>query len=177
MKKALGTGLLALGFAALTSCGGSSVSAPADTSGSNDSVETTTTVETPTVKAETFCEVANAYRQEITDVLANDDAENLEGSVLNTKEFWDSYKDYMTRLYNLAPDELVDDASMSFVSSMAAYEFMAKHDFDMAKAADDPEFSTDERFNGEEFGKAGARFQTYIDSTCTLPDAISNAGE
>jgi hypothetical protein len=172
VKKALGTGLLVLSIAVLASCGGSSVSAPADSSLSRDTAEPTTTVEAPTVKAETFCDVANAYRKEITDVLANDDAENLEGSVLNTKEFWDSYKDYMTRLYNLAPDELTEDASLSFVSSMAAYEFMAKHDFDMAKASEDPDFATDERFNGEEFGKAGARFQTYIDNTCTLPDAI-----
>lgn len=166
---------MVLAIALLASCGGSSVSAPADTSGSADtatSAETTSSVEAPTVKAETFCDVANAYRKEITDVLASDDAANLEGSVLNTKEFWDSYKDYMTRLYDLAPDELVDDASMSYVSSMAAYEFMAKHGFDMAKAAEDPGFATDERFNGEEFGKAGARFQTYIDNTCTLPDAI-----
>ena len=172
---ALGSSVAALAVAFVASCGGSSVSAPADTSGTADTVavaETTTSVEAPTVKAETFCDVANAYRKEITDVLANDDPSNLEGSVLNTKEFWDSYKDYMTRLYDLAPDELVDDASLSFVSSMAAYEFMAKHDFNMVKAAEDPDFTTDERFNGEEFGKAGARFQTYIDNTCTLPDAL-----
>lgn len=172
---ALGTGVAALAVVFVASCGGSSVSAPADTSASAETAvaaETTTTLEAPTVKAETFCDVANAYRKEITDVLANDDPSNLEGSVLNTKEFWDSYKDYMTRLYDLSPDELVDDASLSYVSSMAAYEFMAKHGFDMSKAAEDPDFTADERFNGEEFGKAGARFQTYIDSTCTFPDAL-----
>lgn len=162
-------------IALLASCGGSSVSAPADTRGALDTVssdETVVTGEAPTVKAETFCDVANAYRKEITDVLANDNAEDLDGSVLNTKEFWDSYKNYMTKLYDLSPDELVEDASLSYVSSMAAYEFMAKHGFDMTKAAEDPDFTTDERFNGEEFGKAGARFQAYIDNTCTFPDAL-----
>lgn len=162
---------MVLAAALVVSCGGSQEGTPRDTVVGNGA-EPTTTVEAPTVKAETFCDVANAYRVEITDVLAQDDPENIEGSVLNTKEFWDSYKDYMTRLYNLAPAEIVEDASMSFVSSMAAYDFMSKHGFDMTKAAEDPDFATDERFNGEEFGKAGARFQSYIDSNCTLAEAL-----
>jgi hypothetical protein len=171
VKSTLKIVAVAVVVAALSACGGSGGEST-DTAATDTAADTTTTVEAPTVKAETFCDVANNYMAEVTSVLANDDPEEIENSVLNTKEFWDTYKSYMTKLYNLAPDELVDDASMSFVSSMAAYEFMQKHDFNMAKAAEDPEFSTDERFNGEEFGKAGARFQSYIDSNCTLAKAL-----
>jgi len=125
--------------------------------------ETTTTTEPPT-----FCGVAKVYATEVLDALENESNADAENSPMNTRAFWDRYKELQTQMRNLAPAEIRADADVAYESAMAAYDYMEQFTFSMKLAGEDPTFANDERFTGEKYLKAGVAFQGYIDENCDI---------
>jgi hypothetical protein len=124
---------------------------------------TTTTTEPPT-----FCGVAKVYATEVVDALENESNQTAEDSPMNTRAFWERYKELQTQMLDLAPAEIKADADLSHESAMAAYDYMEQFTFSMKLASEDPSFAEDERFTGEKYLKAGAAFQNYIDENCDI---------
>lgn len=87
---------------------------------------------------------------------------------MNTRAFWERYKELQTQMLELAPEEIKADAVISHESAMAAYDYMEQFEFSMKLAADDPSFTNDERFTGEKYLKAGAAFEGYINDECGI---------
>lgn len=152
---------LVLLFGACAEDGSRSTSAPVSTATSV--VATTTTTEPPT-----FCGVAKVYATEVLDALDNESNADAENSPMNTRPFWDRYKDLQTQLRDLAPPEIKADALIAHESAMAAYDYMEQFTFSMKLAGQDPSFANDERFTGEKYLKAGTAFQGYIDKNCDI---------
>lgn len=125
--------------------------------------ETTTTTEPPT-----FCGVAKVYATEVLDALENESNADAENSPMNTRAFWDRYKELQTQMRDLAPAEIRADADVAYESAMAAYDYMEQFTFSMKLAGEDPTFANDERFTGEKYLKAGVAFQGYIDENCDI---------
>ncbi|MFM7745269.1 MAG: hypothetical protein ACKO8T_06360 [Actinomycetota bacterium] len=124
---------------------------------------TTTTTEPPT-----FCGVAKIYATEVVDALENESNQAAEDSPMNTRAFWERYKELQEQMRDLAPPEIKDAAETSFESAMAAYDYMEQFTFSMKLASEDPSFANDERFTGEKYLKAGVAFQNYIDDNCDI---------
>ncbi len=87
---------------------------------------------------------------------------------MNTRAFWERYKELQEQMRDLAPPEIKDAAETSFESAMAAYDYMEQFTFSMKLASEDPSFANDERFTGEKYLKAGVAFQNYIDENCEI---------
>jgi hypothetical protein len=87
---------------------------------------------------------------------------------MNTRAFWERYKELQEQMRDLAPPEIKDDAETTFESAMAAYDYMEQFTFSMKLASEDPSFANDERFTGEKYLKAGVAFQNYIDENCDI---------
>ena len=130
-----------------------------------DSVAATTTT---TTEPPTFCGVAKIYATEVVDALENESNQDAEDSPMNTRAFWERYKELQEQLRDLAPPEIKDAAETSFESAMAAYDYMEQFTFSMKLASEDPSFANDERFTGEKYMKAGVAFQNYIDENCDI---------
>ena len=131
---------------------------------SSDSVvETSTTTEPPT-----FCGVAKTYATEVLDALENESNKDAENSPMNTRAFWERYKELQTQMRELAPAEIAAEAQIAYESAMAAFEYMEQFTFSMKLASEDPSFANDERFTGEKYLKAGVAFQGYIDENCDI---------
>ena len=126
-------------------------------------VSTTTTTEPPT-----FCGVAKVYATEVLDALENESNQTAEDSPMNTRAFWERYKELQTQMRDLAPPDISADAGLAYESAMAAYDYMEEFTFSMKLASQDPTFANDERFTGEKYLKAGAAFQGYIDENCDI---------
>ena len=124
---------------------------------------TTTTTEPPT-----FCGVAKVYATEVVDALENESNQTADDSPMNTRAFWERYKELQTQMLDLAPEEIAADAVISHESAMAAYDYMEQFSFSMKLASEDPSFAEDERFTGEKYLKAGVAFQNYIDENCDI---------
>ena len=124
---------------------------------------TSTTTEPPT-----FCGVAKTYATEVLDALENESNKDAENSPMNTRAFWERYKELQTRMRELAPAEIAAEAQIAYESAMAAYEYMEQFTFSMKLASEDPSFANDERFTGEKYLKAGVAFQGYIDENCDI---------
>jgi hypothetical protein len=124
---------------------------------------TTTTTEPPT-----FCGVAKVYATEVVDALENESNQKADDSPMNTRAFWERYKELQTQMLDLAPAEIKADAAISHESAMAAYDYMEQFSFSMKLASEDPTFAEDERFTGEKYLKAGVAFQNYIDENCEI---------
>jgi len=131
---------------------------------STDSVAVTTT----TTEPPTFCGVAKTYATEVVDALENESNQVAEDSPMNTRAFWERYKELQEQMRDLAPPEIKDAAATAFESAMAAYDYMEQFTFSMKLASEDPSFANDERFTGEKYLKAGVAFQNYIDETCDI---------
>jgi hypothetical protein len=129
-----------------------------------DSVAATTT----TTEPPTFCGVAKIYATEVVDALENESNQAAEDSPMNTRAFWERYKELQEQMRDLAPPEIKDAAETSFESAMAAYDYMEQFTFSMKLASEDPSFANDERFTGEKYLKAGVAFQNYIDENCDI---------
>ncbi|MFM7093268.1 MAG: hypothetical protein ACKOYL_01740 [Actinomycetota bacterium] len=129
-----------------------------------DSVAVTTT----TTEPPTFCGVAKIYATEVVDALENKSNQAAEDSPMNTRAFWERYKELQERMRDLAPPAIKDAAETSFESAMAAYDYMEQFTFSMKLASEDPSFANDERFTGEKYLKAGVAFQNYIDENCDI---------
>jgi hypothetical protein len=129
-----------------------------------DSVAATTT----TTEPPTFCGVAKIYATEVVDALENESNQAAEDSPMNTRAFWERYKELQEQMRDLAPPEIKDAAETSFESAMAAYDYMEQFTFSMKLASEDPSFANDERFTGEKYLKAGVAFQNYIDENCEI---------
>ena len=127
------------------------------------SVESSTTTEPPT-----FCGVAKVYAAEVVDALENESNQTADDSPMNTRAFWERYKEFQTQMLDLAPAEIKADAAISHESAMAAYDYMEQFTFSMKLASEDPTFAEDERFTGEKYLKAGVAFQNYIDENCDI---------
>ena len=139
---------------------GTGATSPTATS---EAVTTTTTTAPPT-----FCGVAKVYATEVLDALENEGNADAENSPMNTRTFWERYKDLQTQLRDLAPAEIEADARIAHESAMAAYDYMEEFTFSMKLASEDPSFANDERFTGEKYLKAGVAFQDYIDENCDI---------
>lgn len=141
-----------------------------DSGGSTDGKKTETTIAdvTTTTQPATFCGVATTYATELVDALDNGANQTVEDSPLNTREFWQRYKELQTQMRDLAPAEISADAELAYESAMAAYDYMEEFEFSMKVASEDPSFANDERFTGEKYMKAGAAFQGYIDENCDI---------
>ncbi len=126
-------------------------------------VETSTTTEPPT-----FCGVAKTYATEVLDALENESNKDAENSPMNTRAFWERYKELQTQMRELAPAEIAAEAQIAYESAMAAFEYMEQFTFSMKLASEDPSFANDERFTGEKYLKAGVAFQGYIDENCDI---------
>lgn len=124
---------------------------------------TTTTTEPPT-----FCGVAKVYATEVVDALENESNQTADDSPMNTRAFWERYKELQTQMLDLAPEEIAADAVISHESAMAAYDYMEQFSFSMKLASEDPSFAEDERFTGEKYLKAGVAFQNYVDENCDI---------
>ncbi len=124
---------------------------------------TTTTTEPPT-----FCGVAKVYATEVVDALENESNQKADDSPMNTRAFWERYRELQTQMLDLAPEEVKADAKISHESAMAAYDYMEQFSFSMKLASEDPSFAEDERFTGEKYLKAGVAFQNYIDENCDI---------
>lgn len=129
-----------------------------------DSVAATTRTTEPA----TFCGVAQIYATEVVDALENESNQAAEDSPMNTRAFWERYKELQEQMRDLAPPEIKDDAETTFESAMAAYDYMEQFTFSMKLASEDPSFANDERFTGEKYLKAGVAFQNYIDENCDI---------
>jgi hypothetical protein len=129
----------------------------------DSTVATSTTTEPPT-----FCGVAKVYATEVLDALENESNADAENSPMNTRAFWERYKELQTQMRDLAPAEIKESAEISYESAMAAYEYMEQFTFSMKLASQDPSFANDERFTGEKYLKAGVAFQGYIDENCDI---------
>ena len=128
----------------------------------------TTALDVTTTVPETFCGVAKIYATEVVDALENEANEPAENSPLNTRAFWERYKELQTKLRDLAPSEIRADAQIAYESAMAAYDYMEEFTFSMKLASQDPTFVNDERFTGERYLRAGVVFQGYIDKNCDI---------
>ncbi len=124
---------------------------------------TTTTTEPPT-----FCDVAKVYATEVVDALENESNRAAEDSPMNTRAFWERYRELQTQMRDLAPPDISADAALAYESAMAAYDYMEEFTFSMKLASEDPTFANDERFTGEKYLKAGVAFQGYIDENCDI---------
>jgi hypothetical protein len=157
--------LLILGVVTLsmTACAedGSQATTPTETTEAVPA--TTTTTEPPT-----FCGVAKVYATEVVDALENESNQTADDSPMNTRAFWERYKELQTQMLDLAPEEIAADAVISHESAMAAYDYMEQFSFSMKLASEDPSFAEDERFTGEKYLKAGVAFQNYIDENCDI---------
>jgi hypothetical protein len=157
--------LLILGVVTLsmTACAedGSQATTPTETTEAVPA--TTTTTEPPT-----FCGVAKVYATEVVDALENESNQTADDSPMNTRAFWERYKELQTQMLDLAPEEIAADALISHESAMAAYDYMEQFSFSMKLASEDPSFAEDERFTGEKYLKAGVAFQNYIDENCDI---------
>ena len=132
--------------------------------------ETTESVVQPTTTTEppTFCGVAEVYATEVVDALENESNQTADDSPMNTRVFWDRYKELQTQMRDLAPPEIRADANIAYESAIAAYQYMEEFTFSMKLASQDPTFANDERFTGEKYLKAGVAFQNYIDENCDI---------
>jgi hypothetical protein len=153
-------GAFTLSFAACAE-DGSQETTPTETTESVPA--TTTTTEPPT-----FCGVAKVYATEVVDALENESNQTAEDSPMNTRAFWERYKELQTQMLDLAPEQIKTDAEISHESAMAAYGYMEQFSFSMKLASEDPSFAEDERFTGEKYLKAGVAFQNYIDENCDI---------
>ena len=135
---------------------------------STDVVAETTVPASTTTVPPTFCGVAKVYATEVLDALENESNQDAENSPMNTRAFWERYKELQEQMRDLAPPEIKDDAETSFESAMAAYDYMEQFTFSMKLASEDPSFANDERFTGEKYVKAGVAFQNYIDENCGI---------
>jgi hypothetical protein len=140
---------------------GSQATTPTETT---EAVPATTT----TTEAPTFCGVAKVYATEVVDALENESNQTADDSPMNTRAFWERYKELQTQMLDLAPEEIAADAVISHESAMAAYDYMEQFSFSMKLASEDPSFAEDERFTGEKYLKAGVAFQDYIDQNCDI---------
>jgi hypothetical protein len=129
----------------------------------DSTVAASTTTEPPT-----FCGVAEIYATEVLDALENESNKDAENSPMNTRAFWERYKELQTQMRDLAPPEIKESAEISYESAMAAYDYMEEFTFSMKTASEDPTFADDERFTGEKYLKAGVAFQGYIDEKCDI---------
>jgi len=129
-----------------------------------DSVAATTT----TTEPPTFCGVAETYATEVVDALENESNQTAEDAPMNTRAFWERYKELHEQMRDLAPPEIKAETETSFESAMAAYDYMEQFSFSMKLASQDPGFADDERFTGEKYVKAGLVFQNHIDENCDI---------
>jgi hypothetical protein len=140
--------------------------------GSQETTPTETTEAVPatatTTEPPTFCGVAKVYATEVVDALENESNQTADDSPMNTRAFWERYKELQTQMLDLAPEEIAADAVISHESAMAAYDYMEQFSFSMKLASEDPSFAEDERFTGEKYLKAGVAFQNYIDENCDI---------
>ena len=140
----------------------------AESAAPNTTPSTTVKAAPTATQPPTFCDVAKTYATEVLNALENDTNKDVESSPMNTKAFWLRYKKLQTQMRDLAPAEIKADSQIAWESAMAAYDYMEKFEFSMLIASKDPKFAQDERFTGEKYLKAGARFQNYIDKECRL---------
>lgn len=133
-----------------------------------EAVVETTVASSTTSEPPTFCGVAKVYATEVLDALENESNADAENSPMNTRAFWERYKELQTQMRDLAPAEIAADAKVSYESAMAAYDYMEQFTFSMKLASEDPSFANDDRFTGEKYMKAGAAFQAYIDKNCDI---------
>jgi len=131
-------------------------------------VAETTVPASTTTEPPTFCGVAKTYATEVLDALENESNKDAENSPMNTRTFWERYKELQTQMRDLAPAEVKESADISYESAMAAYDYMEQFTFSMKLASEDPTFANDERFTGEKYLKAGVAFQSYIDENCDI---------
>ena len=150
-------------FVSLAACAEDGTGETSPTATSQAVAATTTTTEPPT-----FCGVAKVYATEVLDALENEGNADAENSPMNTRAFWERYKELQTQLRDLAPAEIEADARIAHESAMAAYDYMEEFTFSMKLASQDPSFANDERFTGEKYLKAGVAFQDYIDENCDI---------
>ena len=155
--------VLAAVLVALAGCAEDGTGQTSSPVSSDSVVETSTTTEPPT-----FCGVAKTYATEVLDALENESNEDAENSPMNTRAFWERYKELQTQMRELAPAEIAAEAQIAYESAMAAYEYMEQFTFSMKLASEDPSFANDERFTGEKYLKAGVAFQGYIDENCDI---------
>ena len=155
--------VLAAVLVALAGCAEDGTGQTSSPVSSDSVVETSTTTEPPT-----FCGVAKTYATEVLDALENESNEDAENSPMNTRAFWERYKELQTQMRELAPAEIAAEAQIAYESAMAAYEYMEQFTFSMKLASEDPSFAKDERFTGEKYLKAGVAFQGYIDENCDI---------
>ena len=156
----LSIGALTLSLAA---CAEDDSQATAPTEATASVPATTTTTEPPT-----FCGIAKVYATEVVDALENESNQTAEDSPMNTRAFWERYKELQTQMRDLAPPEIRAEANIAYESAMAAYDYMEEFTFSMKLASQDPTFANDERFTGEKYLKAGVAFQGYIDENCDI---------
>ena len=156
----LSLGALTLSLAA---CAEDDSQATAPTEATASVSATTTTTEPPT-----FCGIAKVYATEVVDALENESNQTAEDSPMNTRAFWERYKELQSQMRDLAPPEIRAEANIAYESAMAAYDYMEEFTFSMKLASQDPTFANDERFTGEKYLKAGVAFQGYIDENCDI---------
>ncbi|MFZ9696988.1 MAG: hypothetical protein ACO3C5_05055, partial [Ilumatobacteraceae bacterium] len=65
-----------------------------------ESVPATTTATEPP----TFCGVATVYATEVVDALENESNQTADDSPMNTRAFWERYKELQTQMLDLAPE-------------------------------------------------------------------------
>lgn len=157
------TCVLAAALVALAGCAEDGTGQTSSPVSSDSVVETSTTTEPPT-----FCGVAKTYATEVLDALENESNKDAENSPMNTRAFWERYKELQTQMRELAPAEIAAEAQIAYESAMAAFEYMEQFTFSMKLASEDPSFANDERFTGEKYLKAGVAFQGYIDENCDI---------
>lgn len=155
--------MVALAAFSATACAESVTRRTTSTMTTDTAAATSTTTEPPT-----FCGVAKVYATEVLDALENESNADAETSPMNSRAFWDRYKELQTQMRDLAPAEIKADAEVAYESAMAAYDYMEQFTFSMKLAGEDPTFANDERFTGEKYLKAGVAFQGYIDENCDI---------
>ena len=112
----LSLGALTLSLAA---CAEDDSQATAPTEATASVSATTTTTEPPT-----FCGIAKVYATEVVDALENESNQTAEDSPMNTRAFWERYKELQTQMRDLAPPEIRAEANIAYESAMAAYDYM-----------------------------------------------------